>query len=149
MDTVDSIKDLILTDIHTIMGNFILTSASGAPFFKTVEVDKFTIVDLENVDLPSCFIFSSTEQRHDGTIGFETWDWEVVLEVWGINFPTNELIGALNDKMFENRRFGEKALSCVRTGSTQYFIDSEKQIQGLLVPFSIIYRHKIGHSDKQ
>lgn len=49
---------------------------------KHVEIDRMDSIDLGKLPLPAVFIYSGNDNRVDegknATIGFETWDWEVL-----------------------------------------------------------------------
>jgi hypothetical protein len=112
---------------------------------KSVTAEEVVITDLDTVPMPCAFVVVGPETRLDvGTIGYETWNWSINVEVWA-KTDLEVLLGLIHTKMYEQPLRGGYALNTVRVGSDIFTIESDKQLNGLLINFQIHYRHSWGN----
>ena len=112
-----------------------------------VEIDRATPVDLDTVSLPAVFVYTSREVRcydERAVIGYETWDWELVIEVWTQETDQEELLGKIHSAMFADNDLGDHAILNVRTGVSFYVLDVTKSIKSMVLTYYILYRHTLG-----
>ncbi len=127
----------ILTYIGTMLGEI--------SDIKEVFVNKPTVVDLDTVSLPCAFIFSGPETRlvdpHYSVIGYETWDWNVLVEVWAQDTDMEALLGTIHEKMHSGEQMNSKAVTSFRTGANMMVVDPTQSLEVMSIDYSIIYRH--------
>ena len=121
-----------------------LTVVTGINY---VERLKPSPVDIETVPMPAIFIYTGPEVRlrdERAVIGYETWDWEIVLEVWARDTDMEVVLGNIHAKMFADETLGGYAVTSCRTGSDSQVVDVEQSLQAMLVLYQVIYRHVKG-----
>lgn len=112
-----------------------------------VEVDRMLQPDLDVVPLPCAFIYPSAETRiQTATIGQETWEWEIILEVWSnvSEVSLELLLDSIHTQMFANERLGGYADYSYRVNSDFYYIDPEKELKGMIITYLVRYYHPKG-----
>ncbi len=128
--------------------NYIKTILEGVSDLQEVFVNKSTIVDIETVKMPCAFVFSGPESRlvdpHYSVIGYETWDWNVGLEVWAQDTDMEALLGSIHEKMHSGEQMNGKAVTSFRTGVNMMVIDPTQSLEVMAIDYSIIYRHVKG-----
>ena len=130
--------------------NKIKTVIQGISNFKTVEVGsaKILTTDIETSPLPACFIYSDKETKYlegeNAVIGKETWEWYVVLLVRAIDADLEDLLDLIHTEMYANYKLGNYAEWSERMGVDFLTIDPTKQIEDMIIPYRIIYRHTLG-----
>lgn len=131
-DILDAIKTTIAT-LNTI---------------KNIEIDRMDSVDLGKLPLPAVFIYSGNDNRiesgDDATIGFETWSWEIFIEVWAKDTDMESLLADIHRAMFQNYRFNGLADYSVRYGSEAFIVDPTRRIKGILLKYRVLFRHPLG-----
>ena len=73
----DTLRQTILSKIGEVL--------EGVSGVEKVEIERSTPVDIDTIPFATCFVYSGPEERATddrSTIGFETFDWTVVIEVW-------------------------------------------------------------------
>lgn len=133
-------RENILSEIQSIL--------EGVESIKYVELDRMFQPDLDTISLPAVFIYPGAENRvtSGGVIGEETWEWEIVLEVWS-NVDEVTLESLLNDIhkiMFTNERIGNYADYSYRVNSEFFYIDPEKRLKGMLITYLVRFGHTKG-----
>jgi hypothetical protein len=116
----------------------------GITTVKGSEINKSTPVDIETIPLPYVFIFSGPEARvtdERAVIGFETWEWKVVLEVWGRDQDMEALLGEIHSAMYSDYGFSNSAVISYRTGVDMLMVDVEKSLEVMIVDYEVLYRH--------
>lgn len=133
--------------------NKIKTVIQSIPNFKTVEQGSAQIptTDIETSPLPACFITSDRETKYlDGenaVIGSETWEWYVVLLVRAVDADLEDLLNLIHTAMHTNYKLGNYAEWSERMGVDFLTIDPTKQIEDMIIPYRIIYRHNLGNME--
>jgi hypothetical protein len=119
-----------------------------ATLLKHAEGKKITPVDIETTPLPAAFVYSGPEQKvtgdGDATIGYETWRWRLVIEVWIKGVDPEDVLKEIHDLMWTNRSFGNLAVTSERVGATLLVVDDTQEIEALLIDFDVLYRHTKG-----
>jgi hypothetical protein len=127
--------------------NAMATALTTITTISTIEVNRVTPVDLDIVSLPALFIYSGEEHRVENerqTMGYETYEWIVILEVWG-NIDTNleTLLTSIHNIMFTNYQFGGKAVYSFRTGVDMQTLP-EESLNAMRIEYTVVYRHIMG-----
>ena len=123
----------------------IVTALQEISQLKSVTAEEIVITDLDTVPMPCAFVVASNESRIEtGTIGYESWDWSVNVEVWA-RTDLEVLLGLIHAKLYEDPLRGGYATSTHRVGSDIFTIETDKQLNGLMINFSIQYRHAWGN----
>lgn len=116
---------------------------------KTVQVQKFSPLELDTLPLPAAFVYAATEVRKDETSATEIWDFEVAVEVWAKEDELEQLLGLVHKKLYEDRRRGGMALKTERLDSSTFIVDPERSLGGILMTFLITYYNKLGDPYQQ
>ena len=135
----DSIRQQILAELVTIL--------KTAPSLQYVENKKISPVDIETVAFPCAFIFSGAEQKlNDGrsVIGYENWNWRVVIEVWVKDADPEDILKEIHDLMWTNRSINNLAVTSDRVGVDFLVVDVEQSIEAMLIDYDVLYRHERG-----
>jgi len=112
---------------------------------KSVTAEEIVITDLDTVPMPCAFVVVSSESRVEtGTIGYESWDWSINVEVWA-RTDLEVLLELIHKKLYEDPLRGGYATNTHRIGSDIFTIESDKQLNGLMINFQIHYRHPWGN----
>jgi len=124
--------------------------------FKHTEINRMTVIDIDEVPLPAVFVYSGPEERlreketnrttlqYSPLIGKENWEWKIYLEVWGENLDLEEVLGSIHEVMFADYRVGGEAVEAVRSGVEMWVIDPERIITAMLIEYTVVYRHELG-----
>lgn len=118
-----------------------LTAVSGVQY---VDLLQPSPVDLDTIDMPAIFIYTGPEVRlsdNRAVIGYESWQWNVVLEVWTRDTDMEALLGKIHAAMFADEEIGNFAVTSYRTGVDMQIIDPEQSLQAMIIEYEIIYRH--------
>lgn len=133
-----------MTTRQNILAN-IVTELQEISQLKYVTAEEVVITDLDTVPMPCAFVISGAETRLDeGTIGYETWHWAINVEVWARS-DLEVLLGLIHTKLYEQPLRGGYALNTVRIGSDIFTVESDEQMNGLMLNFQIHYRHSWGN----
>lgn len=114
---------------------------------KTIEVDRIDVVDISKMPLPAIFIYGGKDKLIDDlhpTIGFETWDWDIVLEVWSKNTATEELLAVIHRTIHNNYKLNGLVVYSKRVGADTFIIDPAKFIKSMIIKYQVVYRHPLG-----
>ena len=127
---------------------YIKTILQGVSDLTEISVDRANLIDLETVKFPAAFVFSGTESRvtdpsYD-VIGYETWRWNVAIEVFAQNKDMEILLGTIHEKMHSGETMNGKAVTSYRTGVDMLIIDPIQSIKAMLIDYEIVYRHQKG-----
>jgi hypothetical protein len=138
------------TNRQKILG-FIETSLlSLTSVIKTVEKNRANPVDIDTTPMPSAFIYSGRESRHEGreaVIGYENWEWDIHIEVWARDTDMEVLLQTIHNTIFSLNKDSDFRVVCEeikRTSADVYTVDPDNSLQALLIDFWTFYRHKIG-----
>ena len=108
---------------------------------------KVLIFDIETAPMPCAFIYSSSEARltdDRSVIGYETWAWQVAIEVWAVDKDMEDLLNDIHTKMYSDNSFNNFAIVSYRTGVDFLFIDPERSLESMIITYEIVYRHARG-----
>lgn len=125
------------------------TTLETVSTINTVEVNKMTMVDMNTIALPSAFIFPSSEERvqqgeDNAVIGRETWDLNIVIEVWTKSTTVETLLGEIHTAMYADRYLNNLADWSWRTGSELFVVDISKELWGISLSYTIRFSHPQG-----
>jgi len=139
--TRQNILSQIQTDIVAI------TSAEVA-VFKSVQCKQPGIPDIEKNEYPCVFIYTGPEKRVEdpsrAVIGYETWDWTVMIEVWSKESTMETLLSLIHSALFADYTLGQNAVLCRRSGVDTWVLDPEHDWCSMVIPYLITYRHTQG-----
>lgn len=133
--TRENILDRIKTDLTAVTGVNYVTLLQPSP------------VDLETIAMPAIFIYTGPETRlsdNRAVIGYENWQWEVILEVWARDTDMEALLGLIHAAMFADEELGNYAVISYRTGVDMQIVDPEQSLQVMVISYEVIYRHVKG-----
>ena len=123
----------------------IVTALQEITQLKSVTAEEVIITDLDTIPMPCAFVVSGAESRIEtGTIGRESWDWSINVEIWAKG-DLEILLGVIHKKMYEDPLRGGFAQNTVRMGSDIFTIETDKQLNGMIINFKISYRHPWGN----
>ena len=89
--------------------------------------------------------FNNFRRDEEGSIGFETWDWTVILEVWVKGAKTTEdILKEIHEAMYVDWDRGGYAITSYRTGVDFFYIDPTEEIKGMNITYNIRYEHAQG-----
>lgn len=115
---------------------------------KTVEVDRMDGIELAKLPLPAVFIYGGNDRRvdsgRDATIGFETWDWEIFIEIWAKDADMERLLAEVHKVMYQNNKLNGLADYSARYGSEVFVVDPTRRIKGILLKYRVFFRHLLG-----
>jgi hypothetical protein len=132
-----------VTTRQSILAN-IVSELQDIVQLESVTAEEVTISDIDTVPMPAAFVVAGPETRiEDGTLGYETWSWDVVIEIWA-RTNLEELLGLVHSKLYEDYSRGSYALETTRVGADIYTIEADKHLNGLSLTFRILYRHRFG-----
>lgn len=136
----------ILAEVQTTLENILDTS--DVQVFKYIG-DSKSPIELDTIPLPAIFFYSDKEIRIENddraAIGKENWEWYITLEVWAQDKDMEELLSFIHTAMYTNYTLGHHAEWCERVGVDFFTIDPTAQLQAMVVPYKIIYRHVLGN----
>lgn len=118
----------------------------GVTALQAVEVGKYEPVDLGEIAFPSAYVFPERDflDESQQVIGFEVFDWTVVIEVWCKVADIETLHGSIVSAMGADNSLGGHALNCYRTDSEMFQVDPIRGIAVLQMGYKIKYRHPLG-----
>jgi hypothetical protein len=126
----------------------IKTIFEGTRLFKTVKIENFDLIDLQKTALPVAYIYKGKEVRADdsdrGTIGFETWDWTVVIEIWAKDGDLEDFLDTIHTAMFANYRFNGLARYSYRTSAEPFMVETSMMVHGMSITYQVLYEHPQG-----
>jgi len=112
---------------------------------KSVTAEEVVITDLDTVPMPCAFVVVGSEARIEtGTIGYESWEWAINVEIWS-KTDLEVMLGLIHEKMYNDPSRGGFAQNTVRMGSDIFTIETDKQLNGIMINFKISYRHPWGN----
>jgi len=121
-----------------------LSSVTGVNYVTILQPSP---VDLDTIPLPAIFIYTGAETKlfdNRAVIGYENWQWEVIMEVWARDTDMEALLGSIHTAMFNDEELGNYAVTSYRTGVDMQVIDPEQSLQVMVITYEIIYRHVNG-----
>jgi len=130
--TRENILDTIKTDLTAVTGVNHVALLQPSP------------VDLDTIALPAIFIYTGPEVRladNRAVIGWETWQWNIIFEVWARDTDMEALLGKIHTAMFNDEEIGNYAVISYRTGVDMQVIDPEQSLQCMVIEYEVIYRH--------
>jgi hypothetical protein len=101
-------------------------------------------VDLDSVTFPLAFILQGPERKAQGPVGFETWDWTVVVEVWCRDSSVETLYAAVHQAISADIYRNAKALNTSRDGGDVMSLDPGRTLSVFQHTYQILYRHPFG-----
>ena len=111
----------------------------------SVTAEEVVITDLDTVPMPCAFVVVGSEARIEtGTIGYESWEWAINVEIWS-KTDLEVMLGLIHEKMYDDPSRGGFAQNTVRMGSDIFTIETDKQLNGIMINFKISYRHPWGN----
>ncbi len=123
----------------------IKTTLEGVESITEVQVNKTTPVDIETIGFPCAFIYSGGETRQqNGPITYETWEWEIQIELWARDSDMETLLGVVHAAMFADEKIGGYADTSYRTGVDMYVIDPLQSLEAALITYLVRYKHVRG-----
>jgi len=134
-----SVRQLILADIKTTL--------EAIPDIQSVEVNRANPVDISQTPLPACFIDSGIETiapDNEQVGGFESWNWEVIIQCWAIDTDMEDLLSLIHIEMHKDNTRSGNAIDTRRTESDILDLQPDTSLLGLVMPFEIKYRHVFG-----
>lgn len=141
-------RQLILAQIETMLEGIFVNDEQ---VFVHVEVGKAGPDDINNVPTPAIFVFQGPESRAEETIGFEVWNWTIILEVWARDNDLETLLGLIHTQMAKNNADGGLICSSTmgvidvkRQSSELMIVDPTKSLEVMTIVYSIWYRHPYG-----
>ena len=137
---MSTVRQNILEGIKTIL--------EGIASINYVEINRISPIDLETIPYPCAFIYPDAETKlndNRAVIGYENWELGISIEVWA-NKDTNleTLLGEIHTAMVNDYRIGGHAVTSDRIGSELFLVDPVREIQSMILNYSIIYRHRKG-----
>jgi hypothetical protein len=117
---------------------------------QTVSINKSDPVDLDTIPMPACFVYSGPQNRagdDDTIMGYETFEWTVIVEVFAENVDMETLLGQIHNKMFFNCHQSGTAEFSWLSGVNIFLIDPLRQLQMMSLEFYVLYRHPMGVPD--
>ena len=119
-----------------------------------VEVDRSTVVDIDTAPMASCFVYAGPETRvtadNEATLGFETWDLVLVVEVWAFKSDIEYLLGKIHRAVNDDRFLivdGTRLLSGTgikRSGADPQYFEATNEKKAMIITFLARYHHTIG-----
>lgn len=141
-----TVRQEILAEIKTTLENIVDSSYNQV--FKFVG-DTKSPINLDTVPLPAIFYYSGREIRIEtddrAVIGKENWEWYITLEVWAQDMDMEELLEYIHEALYANYVLGNHAEWCERMGVDFFTIDPNEQLQAMVIPYRVIYRHNLGN----
>jgi hypothetical protein len=139
-------RQSILDEVKRTIENIV--DANNDAIFKYVGTIKSPL-QLDTIPLPSVFYYSDKEVRLENddrsVIGKENWEWYVTLEVWAQDKDMEKLLEWIHEAMYANYRLGNYAEWSERMGVDFFVIDPTEQLQAMVIPYKVIYRHDLGN----
>jgi hypothetical protein len=114
---------------------------------KYTEINRMTVLDIDNVVFPSVFIYSGPETRlkdDRAAIGYENWEWKVFLEVYGENLDLEDMLAKIHRVIFEDYRLDGNAVEAARAGVEMWVVDPDRVLSAMLIEYNVVYRHPLG-----
>lgn len=124
------------------------------------EIDRSNAATIDTVPMASCFVYAGPETRvtgdNEATLGFETWDLIVVVELWARKTDLEHLLGEIH-RAIENDRYlivsgttlaGGRLLSGTgikRMGADPRYFEADNERKVMVITFEARYRHEIGN----
>jgi len=103
----------------------------------SVEVNKLDTRDLQDTKLPAIWIFSGAERRAEFKYGQESWDWEIIVQVWARGADMEDLLDKVNSAIYARYVATEFVENLYRLTSELFVVDSDQELQG----WSLIYKN--------
>jgi hypothetical protein len=130
---------------------------------KKAEVDRSLAVNIDTAPMASSFVYAGPETRvtadNEATLGFETWDFTVIVEIWARKNDIENLLAKLHQAINDNRFLtvvkyvttsnpSGRLLSGTgikRDGADPQYFEVAEEKKAMIVPFVCRYRHTIGN----
>ena len=123
------------------------TTLEGVSGIEEVQINRTIPVDIETAVFPCVFLYSGIETRlmdNRAVIGYENWEWTVLIEVWGKDEDMEALLKLVHDALFADEQIGGHAVTSYRTGVDMLVLDPDRHMEAMLIQYTIIYRHTRG-----
>jgi len=128
--------------------NRLKTIVKQVKSLEVVETDKLSSIKLNSVPLPAAFIYGGNETRvenENAIIGYETWLWDVYIEVWTVfDVDVEDILKDVHTLVYNDYTLGGYAVIADRIGAEIFTVDPEKDIAGILISYRVLYRHVRG-----
>lgn len=123
--------------------NTLKTTVSSVAGLKAVKlVFEATVKDLETLPYPFVVLYPSSERAYPiQTIGYEVWEWDIVVELWGKEKTNIEgLIADITQALYSVSHANINGIK--RTGVE--YLYPEEDLYGARITFTVIYTHPFG-----
>lgn len=115
----------------------------------SVTINRPMAQDFETVTMPAAFIYSGQSKLavpDYQTIGYETYEWLVFIEIYGHeDLDLEKMLADVHTALFTNQMLGGYAMYSQVTGTDMLeAVSSDRSFSGLLIEFSVMYRHVQG-----
>ena len=112
---------------------------------QAVEVNNVAPADLDEKPFPCSFVFSGPSVKVDrACIGFETWDWSVVVETWLEGEDVEDWIERLHRKLSEDYTRNGNSTESYLVDTDIITLNPTKELQSVVLIWRVRYSHKIG-----
>jgi hypothetical protein len=132
-------RELILAKIKEL-----LEAITGV---EEVTIDKTTLVSISDVPMASIFIYAGLEARATDDkqiMGYETWKWTVIIELWSYIEDNEAFLKLIHNVININYTLDDLVSTIKRVGADPRYFDLDGTRKAMLIPFEVIYRHKMG-----
>lgn len=115
----------------------------------SVIVKKPVFQDLDTVAMPVAFIYSGPSRLaipEYQTIGYETFEWIVNIEIYGYeDLDLEDMLSSVHTTLFANNTLNDYAILSQITSTDMYdAMSSDRSFQGLIIEYNILYHHVQG-----
>lgn len=115
------------------------------PELEEVEINEVAPADLDDKPFPCSFVFSGPSVKvQRACIGFETWDWSVVVETWIQEDDPEEWIERLHKKLAEDYTRGGNSTESYLIDTDIITLNPTKELQSVVLIWRVRYSHKVG-----
>ena len=115
------------------------------PELEEVEVNEVSPADLDDKPFPCSFVFSGPSVKvQRACIGFETWDWSVVVETWVQEDDVEEWIERLHAKLCEDYTRDGNSTESYLIDTDIITLNATKELQSIVLIWRVRYSHKVG-----
>jgi hypothetical protein len=125
---------------------------NGEAVFQFVDVGKLSTPDLETAPTPAVWVFQGPEEYVEkATLGFDTWNWSILIEVWARDAEMEHLLGLIHAEMGKNNADGGLICSTTmgvvdvkRKSCELTLVDPTKSLEMMSIVYSVTYRNPYG-----
>ena len=110
-----------------------------------VVVNKVSPSDISVRPLPCAFVFSGPSTKVErAVIGFETWNWNVITEIWLQEEDIEEWIERLHRKLSEDYTRNGNSDESYLIDTDTVVLNPTKDLQSVILIWKVRYDHKFG-----